>query len=221
MPEPRTSAYHHGDLRTACLRAAMDLLDEAGEEALTLRAVARRAGVSANAPYRHFRDKDALLSAVATLGFHELYTGMSGAEAAAAQGEEFIALGQSYVRFGRERPGLFQLMFSHPCSRSDPETSAAAAQVTALLDARVSRLVPDPGQQSAFAIGTWSLVHGLTSLLINGKLTTGSPEQTDELVRDVVVTSLTSSPLASGPSASPPMTQAAPERDTSAAATSR
>jgi AcrR family transcriptional regulator len=190
MPEPRTGTYHHGDLRRACLDIARTILDEDGEDALSLREVARRAGVSANAPYRHFRDKDALLVGVATLGFEELQAAMAAAETAAAPGLEFVALGQAYVRYAQEHPGLFHLMFSHPCGRSAPEISAAAAGVTALLAARVAVIVPDESQRQIFATGTWSLVHGLAVLLINDKLTSDDP---DQLVLDTVITVLQSS----------------------------
>jgi AcrR family transcriptional regulator len=171
----------------------MSLLEEGTEATLSLRAVARRAGVSANAPYRHYRDKDALLAALATRGYQDLRRLMADADASAPAGEEFVALGQAYVRFALEHPGLFRLMFGHPCSRSDPETTAAAAEVTAVLDARVAKLVPE-GRAQAFAIGSWSLVHGLASLVLDGKLTPGGPEQVDELVRSVVRTALEPGP---------------------------
>lgn len=69
---PQNNGYHHGDLRAACLRAARELLEEDGSAGLSLRAVARRAGVSATAPYRHFADRDALVSGVAAQGYREL-----------------------------------------------------------------------------------------------------------------------------------------------------
>ena len=72
------SPYHHGDLRAACLRAAMELLEEGGTSALSLRAVARRAGVSPAAPYRHYADRDALISAVGAVGYGVVVGGTSG-----------------------------------------------------------------------------------------------------------------------------------------------
>ncbi|MGW4984607.1 TetR/AcrR family transcriptional regulator, partial [Streptomyces mirabilis] len=78
MPQANDS-YHHGDLRAACLRAAWELLEEDGSAGLSLRAVARRAGVSATAPYRHFADRDALVSSVAAEGYRELVRGRSSA----------------------------------------------------------------------------------------------------------------------------------------------
>src|ERR1700704_2104624 len=77
------ATYHHGDLRAALVRAAMELLEESGETALSLRAVARCAGVSPAAPYRHYADREALVSAVATVGYRELAERLAGATPAA------------------------------------------------------------------------------------------------------------------------------------------
>jgi AcrR family transcriptional regulator len=185
----QSHGYHHGDLRAACLFAGMELLDEGDEEALSLRAVARRAGVSANAPYRHFADKNALLAALATKGFQMLAQSMSEFDSTAPAGEEFVALGQSYVRFALAHPSLFRLMYGHPCTRYSAEAQAAADDSNAVLMARVARLVPE-SQQMMFAVGSWSLVHGLASLILDGKLILGSREQVDDMVRNIVKTVL-------------------------------
>ncbi|MFJ2645216.1 TetR/AcrR family transcriptional regulator [Streptomyces sp. NPDC087420] len=186
--------YHHGDLRAACIESAISLLDEGGESTLSLRAVARRAGVSANAPYRHFRDKNALLAALATHGFHELGRLMKEADNSADPGEEFLALGQSYVRYALDHPGIFRLMYGHPCSRYDAEANAAAAESAQVLANRVSQLVPEESRQ-ALLIGSWALVHGLASLILDGKITSGGPEEVDDLVRVTVRTILERQPM--------------------------
>jgi AcrR family transcriptional regulator len=178
--------YHHGDLRAALLDAATSLVEAEGE--LSLRAVARQAGVSANAPYRHYPDKDALLAAVATRGFQDLRVLLVEADSAAAAGDEFVALAQAYVRFALAHPGRFRLMFGHPCSRSHPETLAAAAEATAVLQVRVAASVPAE-RREAYLVGGWSLVHGLASLVLDGKLTPDGP--VDDLVRTVVGTTFT------------------------------
>src|SRR5438045_6558281 len=105
-------AYHHGDLRTALLEAAAELLDEGGPEAVSLRECARRAGVSHAAPYRHFETKDALLFALADEGFGWLAE--SGAKAMHGirnARERLDAYGAAYVRFAIENPARFRLMF--------------------------------------------------------------------------------------------------------------
>lgn len=189
--EGRTS-YHHGDLRNACLTAALALLEEDDEATLSLRGVARRAGVSATAPYRHFPDKDSLLAALATHGYEELRRRLVVADAAAPDGDEFVAMAQAYVLYALEHPALFRLMFGHPCHQSHPETTAAAHEASAVLAARVTQTVA-PERQEAFLIGCWSLVHGLGTLVGDGKLDNDDPARVAELVRSVVVAMLGSS----------------------------
>src|ERR1700736_6916046 len=98
------SPYHHGDLRAACLRAAMELLEEGGATALSLRAVARRAGVSPAAPYRHYADRDALISAVAAVGYRELAEHLAEAHPPPSTPEQLASVGVAYVEFALERP---------------------------------------------------------------------------------------------------------------------
>ncbi|MEU6668284.1 TetR/AcrR family transcriptional regulator [Streptomyces sp. NPDC046727] len=178
--------YHHGDLRAECLRAALDLLEESDEAALSLRAVARRAGVSPNAPYRHYPDKEALLAALAVHGFHELRGTLLAAQEAAAAGQETVALAQAYVRYALDHPALFRLMFSRPCSPAHPEVTAAGDAAYAAVSARIGPDVPEDLQEAQLA-GWWSLVHGLASLALYGKLPRGGDvQQIDELVRGAV-----------------------------------
>jgi AcrR family transcriptional regulator len=122
--------YHHGNLREALLQGAVRVIAELGPAAFTLREVARRAGVSHNAPYRHFRDKDALLAAVAAQGFRELTRAMR--EAAERHSNALDRLKQSgltYVAFAIRRPQHFTVMFDAPVGSSkDPEYLQAAQE---------------------------------------------------------------------------------------------
>ncbi|MFI0808414.1 TetR/AcrR family transcriptional regulator [Streptomyces echinatus] len=178
--------YHHGDLRAECLRAAVDLLEESDEAAVSLRAVARRAGVSPNAPYRHYPDKEALLAALAVHGFHELRATLLAAVEPAAAGQEVVSLAQAYVRYALDHPALFRLMFSRPCSPDHPEVTDAGDRTYAVISARAG--TDGTGQpQEARPAGWWSLVHGLASLALYGKLPRGGDvRQIDELVKDTV-----------------------------------
>lgn len=180
--------YHHGDLRAALLTAASESLEEGDEAGLSLRAVARRAGVSPNAPYRHFPNKDALLAALATQGYHELRRRLVEADACAPAGGEFAALTMAYVNYAVQHPNRFRLMFGHPCTRSSPETSAAAAATAAVLDARVAAAIP-ADEREAFTIGSWSLAHGFAMLIIDGKIPIDShnPAQRNALVASLVM----------------------------------
>src|SRR5258708_13190775 len=98
----RKTAYHHGDLRSALLLAAADVMEKQGLKALTLRYVARRAGVSHNAPYRHFKDRNALLAALAEKGFRDLGN--------ALKRKPGIRMGEPYLRFGLAHPAPFPLL---------------------------------------------------------------------------------------------------------------
>ena len=109
---PEERSYHHGDLRRALVSSALEILSEHGVAGLSLRAVARRAKVSAMAPYRHFADKEALLAAVAEHGFRQLTIRFSAAATAAPDPRAALdALGVAYVVFACDEPSLFKLMF--------------------------------------------------------------------------------------------------------------
>src|SRR5258705_11694555 len=106
-----TATYHHGDLRAALVRAALALLDESGETALSLRAVARRAGVSAAAPYRHYADREALVSAVAAVGYRELAEQLAAAHPSPSTPAQLASGAIAYGQFRPDRPAPFRLMF--------------------------------------------------------------------------------------------------------------
>ncbi|MFC3998391.1 TetR/AcrR family transcriptional regulator [Nocardiopsis sediminis] len=187
-------SYHHGDLRAALLRSALHLLDADGVDALSLRAVARHAGVSPNAPYRHYRDKEALLAALAAHGFTELAarigdasadTERDGGTAGPADLASTIApMARATVRYALDHPGLFHLMFGHPCV-GRPEVTAASDAAQAVVTARIAGFAA-PEDREALKIGIWALVHGLSLLLLDGRLGDPTPEQIDVLVGSVV-----------------------------------
>jgi len=156
----RKTAYHHGDLRSALLLSAADIMEKQGLKALTLRHVARRAGVSHNAPYRHFKDRNALLAALAEKGFRDLGN--------ALEGKPGIRMGEAYVRFGLAQPARFRLMFGGSLRLSDHPAlrEASGLAYEALLRAvRARQDLPNPEIAAAAA---WSLVHGLGNLLLDG-----------------------------------------------------
>lgn len=156
--------YHHGALPAALLAAALDLLEE--NEAVSLRAVARRAGVSPNAPYRHFEDKEALLAALAADGFDRLADGLAAAG-------DLVEMAVVYVTFALRHPGLFRLMYGRAT------TNAASARTGEILASRLAA--------RASQVGAWALVHGLAVLLLDGKLRTDDPA---DLVRKTVAATL-------------------------------
>src|SRR5919206_3833931 len=123
------STYHHGNLRPALLRTAAKTLEKEGIGALSLRETARRAGVSHNAPYRHFPDREALLAALAAQGF-----AMLGEQLRGKPGRE---MGEAYVRFALEQPQRFRLMFGGvlPLGKYPQLSISAKGAYEALVDA--------------------------------------------------------------------------------------
>jgi AcrR family transcriptional regulator len=177
------TTYHHGDLRAALVRAALELLEESGETALSLRAVARRAGVSPAAPYRHYADREALVSAVAAVGYRELAGRLAAAHPSPSTPEQLAGVAVAYVQFALDRPALFRIMFGEPCDRDNDERVAATAAVSLYVRGIVERAFPDAdADPEALATAIWALVHGLAFLHLDGKLASAGPTAVAERV---------------------------------------
>jgi len=170
--------YHHGNLRTALLEAAMEVVRERGVDGLTLREVARRAGVSHNAPYHHFVDKAALVSALAVEGF-ERFAAVFREAAASVKGsrlDRIRAIGEAYVRFAFEDPARFTLMW-RPELRSVGDDSpvdeaglASYAVLLAEIDAGQAAGEVIEGDVGLLGVAAWSAVHGFATLIVDGPL---------------------------------------------------
>jgi AcrR family transcriptional regulator len=195
------ATYHHGDLRAALLRAAMGLLEESGETALSLRAVARRAGVSPAAPYRHYADREALVSAVAAVGYRELAERLAAAHPSPSTPDQLASVATAYVQFALERPALFRIMFGEPCDRDNDERVAATAAVSGYVRAIVERAFPQADAE-ALATAIWALVHGLAFLYLDGKLDAATPTVVAERITAAIHALLTATPI--GPDAPDP-----------------
>lgn len=168
--------YHHGNLRQALLQASLDLLEESGEAGFSLRELARRVGVSANATYRHFANKEALLMGLAAEGFRLfgteqmcLWQDTSGSPA-----DRFLAAGCGYVQFACAHPALFRLMFGRQAAskRSDELAQASQLAFTGLRTcvASVLALPPESDTVQLAATNAWALVHGFSHLILDGQL---------------------------------------------------
>lgn len=160
----RQTSYHHGDLRAALVAEGTRQLREEGAGDLSLRGVARAVGVSATAVYRHFPDKDALLSAIAEEGFRLLGQAQRAAFAAGRENgaHAFQASGAAYVRFALANPALFRLMFARPTAASRQSDAAAFLRENSAVSA------PPGVDRELFALQAWSLVHGLAMLMLDG-----------------------------------------------------
>jgi AcrR family transcriptional regulator len=173
--------YHHGDLRPALLEAGLQILRESGTEAITFREVARRAEVSHMAHYHHFRDKAALIEALAVETFGRFTQTLRSAWEGGPRApmERLQALGVAYVRFALEHPAEFRLMhvpgLRHKTHREEraPVGRAAREAYEVLQDAvracQDAGLIP-AGDPESLALAAWSTVHGLAVLLLDGLL---------------------------------------------------
>lgn len=158
--------YHHGDLRRAILSAALDAIAAEGPAALSLRDLARRAGVSHAAPAHHFKDRTGLLTAVAAEGYALFADALAGAP-------DLRERGVAYVRFAATHPAHFQVMFQPGLYRADdPDLLSAQARATDALRAGVADLPPGGrGEDDRLAgVAAWSLAHGFATLLLSGNL---------------------------------------------------
>ena len=180
--QPQERRYHHGDLRRAIVKAALEILRETQSLEFSLRELARRAGVSHNAPYKHFADKRELLAAVSAAGFAMLTKRMAHKTAGLRNSrEQLFAMLRAYIDHGVENPALYNLMFGGYLGgpdRSRPAIELAEAEKTKALLAGVivagglGRGIPDTSRNEQKIAGAilacWSLVHGLTLLLADG-----------------------------------------------------
>src|SRR4249919_1247087 len=184
MPKSQSEErpYHHGDLRRAMVEAALEILRETQSLELSLRELARRAGVSHNAPYKHFADKRELLAAVSAAGFETLTKRMTTEIAGLDNARErLFAMLRAYIYHGVENPALYSLMFGGYLGgpdRSRPAIELAEAEQAKALLAGVivagglGSAIPLTSRNERKIAGAilacWSLVHGLTLLLADG-----------------------------------------------------
>ena len=177
-------SFHHGDLEWAILEAASQLLERDGPAGVSLRAAARLAGVSHNAPYRHFESRESILAALAARGFVELGDRMADAARGHRDARQALtAIAETYVAMATGRPHLFRLMFGqevadkerHPAVR---EAGLRAFQVLldTIADGQRAGVVR-PGDPSALALGHWAVVHGVASLYMDGLLADRAEER--------------------------------------------
>lgn len=161
--------YHHGDLRSALVAEGLRLLAERDAELMSLREVARGVGVSATSVYRHFPDKEALMTALALEGLAQLGAAQQAASDAAGGGEAgFAATGRAYVRFALANPALFRLIFASPALAPANELELEAG---ALLQACAARAAAKEGGDAGIrAVRAWALVHGLAMLMLDGQI---------------------------------------------------
>jgi AcrR family transcriptional regulator len=168
-------AYHHGDLRAALLRAALALIDEHGVKGLALSDAARQAGVSVAAPYRHFKDKEALLAEIAADGFGMFRDALAKAVQSDPKDKlkRLVEMGVAYVEFALQHRAHFKVMWESGIAKANyPEVGEAAAEAYQLLEQAATELLPEApaARQKALVATAWSVVHGYATLSLEQEL---------------------------------------------------
>lgn len=174
-----TRSYHHGDLRSALVAAGLKALETTAVQDLSLRQLAREVGVSATAVYRHFPDKDALLSALAQEGISQLADWQQAAAKASADSDGFAATGRAYVRWALANPALFRLLFGQCSTVSDTVFGQNAA--ADMLRTYAENLTGNRDSTRRLMIQAWAVVHGLAMLMLDGQL-----PRDDALIEQVI-----------------------------------
>lgn len=174
------TSYHHGDLRETLLAEGRRLLVEQGVEAVTLRELARRAGVSHAAPSRHFRDRDALLEAIAARGFESLTAALRDADRLDGQEARLTSYAHAHIAFARDQGPLMSLMFGTHATPGGPLDAAAARFFALGAELLGQRADGDPGALPFLVAG---MFEGIAGLVIAGRL---APERVDAVVADAV-----------------------------------
>ena len=164
-------SYHHGDLRAALIEEGLTLLAERTADDLSLREVARAAGVSATAVYRHFPDKMALMTALAREGLDRLAAAQHEASDAAGGGPAgFAATGRAYIRFALDNPALFRLIFASPVLQAPAVRATSKSEAFSFLQTNAAATTDRPEVAEIVAVQAWALVHGLAMLMLDGQL---------------------------------------------------
>ena len=185
MTEAKTG-YHHGDLRAALIDAGLQLTRASGPEALTIREATRRVGVSPNAAYRHFADRDALLEAVAAAIQHRMTARMRASVRGRGATELLRAVGVGYIKFALDEPGWFAVAFFGAGQSDETASAPPYLALVEALDAMVSAKALSPERRDGAEWPCWSAVHGFAELALRGPLRGARRREVDSLAQRTV-----------------------------------
>jgi len=171
-------SYHHGDLKNALIEAGIEILAEEGIHGLSLRKVASRAGVSHAAPYAHFTDKQALIAAISTEGYRQLYERIQAVVRQYAEDplQQLVESAWAYLDFAIQKSAHFKITFSSAVEKEQdyPELVALTHQsfelVQQIVESCQAAGILSAGPSDVVAVGLWSQVHGLAALMLNGQI---------------------------------------------------
>lgn len=187
----RKRQYHHGDLRTALIKASLSLVEKHGVQGLALSDAAHLAGVSVAAPYRHFKDKEALLAEIAREGFVMFRDGLAKALETHPEDKvnRLVEMGVAYVDFALNHRAHFKVMWESGLNKDKyPEVAEAAYEAYLLLEVAALSLIPSAAhdQQQALIAAAWTTVHGFASLALEKDLDVVGSKQNSVLLRNTL-----------------------------------
>ena len=182
---PKKKAYHHGDLKNALIKAGVEILSKDGVSGLSLRKVAMKAGVSHAAPYSHFVDKQALIAAISTEGFRQLYERVSSVveKYHAKPEKQLVETAWEYVQFAMDDPGRFKVMFSGVLEKEKeyPEFVTESQRnfqlVKRIVEANQAEGILRSGPSDLVALSAWGIIHGFIMLLLEDQISHSVLEQ--------------------------------------------
>lgn len=180
------ASYHHGDLRAALIEAGLELTRSGGPEALTIREATRRVGVSPNAAYRHFADREALLQAVGTAIQHRMATRMRTSVRRRGPTELLRAVGIGYIKFALDEPGWFAVAFFGADQSDETDSAPPYLALVEALDAMVEAGALPPERREGAEWPCWSAVHGFAELALHGPLRAASRREVELLAHRTV-----------------------------------
>lgn len=175
----KARSYHHGDLKTAMIEAALQLVRKKGPRGFTLNEASRTAGVSVSAPYNHFKDKDALLIEIVLLGNRTLEAELrAAADTVELPREKLLAVYLAYVSFAERHPDLFAVMFQSGIDKTPyAEVQASAVKAFEVAARLAAQIEPTPAASAQLALAIWTMAHGFATLRVEGAIAgVGTPE---------------------------------------------
>ena len=168
----KARSYHHGDLKTAMIEAALQLVRKKGPRGFTLNEASRTAGVSVSAPYNHFKDKDALLIEIVLLGNRTLEAELrAAADTVELSREKLLAVYLAYVSFAERHPDLFAVMFQSGIDKTPyAEVQASAVKAFEVAVELAAQIEPAPAAAGQLALAIWTMAHGFATLRVEGAI---------------------------------------------------
>jgi len=175
---PKKKSYHHGDLKNALIKAGLEILAKDGVSGMSLRKVAKKAGVSHAAPYAHFADKQALIAAISTEGFRQLYDRVSvvAEENKINPSRQLVEAAWTYVQFAMDDRDRFKVMFSGVLEKEKEypefvmESQRNFQLVKMIVEANQVSGILRSGPSDLMALSAWGIVHGFVMLLLEGQI---------------------------------------------------